>query len=301
MENYSRDNCSEFLEHPSDKILTRSPSLSSNESVVDNPTKMCHEDTYEKTDESLAINGERQDSDFEIVPDSNSSSSSSSSNSTVKYSDLPESLNPHEHTNNKNLSVPISCNVANVLIISDPKEHEKKTKIINVDIENATVANPSEKKPKKVARVKSKPAPPPSPPVKLNRDECDWDSLFDDNGECLDPTLIEEVSIFHFSKSSFTIFSSIYSFSFSRPQLTAAVGEVTIEQPKNDYKAFSRPVEVSSDEFAHVIEIYNFPSDFKTCDLAAVFSPWKNGGFELKWVDDTHCLGVFSSPLVGKL
>lgn len=73
-----------------------------------------------------------------------------------------------------------------------------------------------------------------------------------------------------------------------------------IEQPKNDYKAYTKHIEVSSDEFAHVVEIYNFPSEFKTSDLAAVFSPFKNGGFELKWVDDTHCLGVFSSPLVGK-
>ena len=56
---------------------------------------------------------------------------------------------------------------------------------------------------------------------------------------------------------------------------------------------------MSGDEFAHVIEIYNFPSDFKSSELAEVFSPFKNGGFELKWVDDTHCLGVFSSPLVG--
>lgn len=72
-----------------------------------------------------------------------------------------------------------------------------------------------------------------------------------------------------------------------------------IEQPKNDYKAYSKQIEVSSDEFAHVVEIYNFPSEFKTSDLAAVFSSFKNGGFELKWVDDTHCLGVFSSPLVG--
>ncbi|XP_008545802.1 R3H and coiled-coil domain-containing protein 1 [Microplitis demolitor] len=168
--------------------------------------------------------------------------------------------------------------VSDVLIISTC---DTQSAIVNknedVKEENNILSNVSplrspEKKPKKVARAKSKPASPPSPPVKINRDECDWDSLFDDNGECLDPTLIEE--------------------------LTAAVGEVTIEQPKNDYKAFSRPVEVSNDEFGHVIEIYNFPSDFKTSDLATVFSPFKNGGFELKWVDDTHCLGVFSSPLV---
>lgn len=78
------------------------------------------------------------------------------------------------------------------------------------------------------------------------------------------------------------------------------MGEVVIEKPKSNYKPFTRPLEVSNDEYAHVIEIYNFPSDFKSSDLAAVFNSFKNGGFELKWVDDTHCLGVFSSAIVGK-
>ncbi|XP_043269895.1 uncharacterized protein [Venturia canescens] len=272
-ENYSNETCHEFPEHRRNEVFTEIPSLSQQKLVDGNLTNTCSNVPFEKNDESLESNDQRRNSDFDMIPElDSSSSSSSSSNSTVKDPELTEPLDSHKQTNNKNLSVPIPCNVSNVLIISDPKEHEKNNKMINVDKENTTVISPPEKKPKKVARVKSKPASPPSPPIKLNRDECDWDSLFDDNGECLDPTLIEE--------------------------LTAAVGEVTIEQPKNDYKAFSRPVEVSSDEFGHVIEIYNFPSDFKTCDLAAVFSPWKNGGFELKWVDDTHCLGVFSSPLV---
>ncbi|KAK0165335.1 hypothetical protein PV328_003855 [Microctonus aethiopoides] len=162
--------------------------------------------------------------------------------------------------------------VSNVLIISNTDSNKSQDNNFVMDNVAAVEFRPSEKKPKKVARTKSKPALPPTSPVKINRDECDWDSLFDENGECLDPTLIEE--------------------------LTAAVGEVTVEKPKNVFKTFNRPIEVSNDEFAHVVEIYNFPSDFKTSDLAAVFSPFKNGGFELKWVDDTHCLGVFSSPLV---
>jgi hypothetical protein len=56
----------------------------------------------------------------------------------------------------------------------------------------------------------------------------------------------------------------------------------------------------ADDEFPHVLEIYNFPAEFKTNDLFAVFSPYMKGGFEIKWVDDTHALGVFSSALVGK-
>ncbi|KAG5345005.1 R3HCL protein, partial [Acromyrmex heyeri] len=158
--------------------------------------------------------------------------------------------------------------ISDVLVISDTIQKKSKQS----EQLSPILVTPPEKKVKKIERQKSKPVPPPSPPLKINRDECDWDSLFDDNGDCLDPTLIEE--------------------------LTSAVGEVAIEQPKNDYKAYSKQVEVSSDEFAHVVEIYNFPSEFKTSDLAAVFSSFKNGGFELKWVDDTHCLGVFSSPFV---
>ncbi|XP_033208229.1 coiled-coil domain-containing protein R3HCC1L isoform X2 [Belonocnema kinseyi] len=158
--------------------------------------------------------------------------------------------------------------VSNVLIISNERKGEDA---VHQEV-SVTPMTPPEKKVKKIERPKSKPAAPPSPHVKVSREECDWDSLFDDNGDCLDPTLIDELS--------------------------SAVGEVTIEQPKNSYKTYTKIIEVSNDEFAHVVEIYNFPSEFKTCDLIAVFSPFKSGGFELKWVDDTHCLGVFSSPRV---
>lgn len=58
-----------------------------------------------------------------------------------------------------------------------------------------------------------------------NRDECcnksidpetdDWEKMFDDNGDCLDPKLINE--------------------------LTAAVDKVTIDKPKTDYKVISIP------------------------------------------------------------
>ncbi|XP_044003429.1 R3H and coiled-coil domain-containing protein 1 isoform X2 [Aphidius gifuensis] len=195
----------------------------------------------------------------------NSDSSMTSLNSDDLSSDKNNEIIKIEKKN-------IEC--SSVLIISQCDSiNDKKIKKIDDDDDELPIAvRPPEKKSKKISRAKSKPVSPPSPQVKLNRDECDWDSLFDDNGDCLDPTLIEE--------------------------LTAAVGDVTIEQPKNDYKPFVKPIEVSTDEFAHVVEIYNFPSEYKTSDLAAVFSPFRNGGFELKWVDDTHCLGVFSSPLV---
>lgn len=83
--------------------------------------------------------------------------------------------------------------VSDILVISEPK---RKEKISPTEAAPAVVAmTPPEKKVKKVERPKSKPAPPPSPPRKINRDECDWDSLFDDNGDCLDPSLIDEVGL----------------------------------------------------------------------------------------------------------
>ncbi|XP_012231170.2 R3H and coiled-coil domain-containing protein 1 isoform X2 [Linepithema humile] len=205
-----------------------------------------------KSSDKVAINNKQLEIMQETVAENESSA---------------EHLNCNDVIAHKNEQLIEQNIVSDVLVISaDSKKGLKHSEQVS------STVMPPEKKVKKIERQKSKPVPPPSPPLKINRDECDWDNLFDDNGDCLDPTLIEE--------------------------LTSAVGEVAIEQPNNHYKTYSKQVEVSSDEFAHVIEIYNFPSEFKTSDLAAVFSSFKNGGFELKWVDDTHCLGVFSSPLV---
>lgn len=81
--------------------------------------------------------------------------------------------------------------ISDVLIISDTRQQKSKPS----EQFSSILVTPPEKKVKKIERQKSKPVPPPSPPLKINRDECDWDSLFDDNGDCLDPTLIEEVNM----------------------------------------------------------------------------------------------------------
>lgn len=79
--------------------------------------------------------------------------------------------------------------VSDVLIISSQRKREDA---VHQEV-SVTPMTPPEKKVKKIERPKSKPAAPPSPHVKVNKEECDWDSLFDDNGDCLDPTLIDEV------------------------------------------------------------------------------------------------------------
>lgn len=116
--------------------------------------------------------------------------------------------------------------------------------------------------------------------VSLKREENDWDAVFDDSGECLDPSLLEE--------------------------LTTTVGKVHISKPKNCYdqyqtrgqQLFNGPYD---ETFGHVVEVYDFPSEFKTNDLFALFSEYKDTGFEIKWVDDTHALIVFSSAKIGEL
>ncbi|KAI4875236.1 hypothetical protein NFI96_010708 [Prochilodus magdalenae] len=71
-------------------------------------------------------------------------------------------------------------------------------------------------------------------------------------------------------------------------------GEVVIENAQNDYSSFEN-VWINQEEFAHVIEIYDFPAMFKTDDLLDAFAEYSEGGMKIKWVDNTHALGVFSS------
>lgn len=120
--------------------------------------------------------------------------------------------------------------------------------------------------------------------------------MFDDNGDCLDPKLLDE--------------------------LTASVGKVSIEKPKSDYKVsffqlnrfedlpkrllsyrwqlyHSKQALLNAEEFPHVLEISNFPMEFKTPDLMMLFSAYKESGFDIKWVDDTHALAVFASSKIG--
>jgi Nuclear cap-binding protein subunit 3 len=79
-------------------------------------------------------------------------------------------------------------------------------------------------------------------------------------------------------------------------ELTKAVGKVKIEKPKSDYKAYHANVDLLKEEtFGHVLECSNFPVEFKTQDLMALFAQYSKEGFDIKWVDDNHCLIVFSS------
>ncbi|GLH13216.1 Uncharacterized protein GBIM_17829 [Gryllus bimaculatus] len=200
---------------------------------------------------------------------------------------IPENKN---QVNKKNKKIDRRNLISDVLIISDPEppvQHVPKQED-NVN-KNNTVGKKNKAKPKSENSVVAEKltnnststdnldsSSTSTSSVSLNPDECTWEMLFDENGDCLDPKIMEE--------------------------LTNAVGSVTIEKPQSDYNRFISRPEINlpggDGEFAHVVEIYNFPSEFTTPDLLSIFAPYKNGGFEIKWVDDTHALGVFSSSRV---
>ncbi|XP_056208581.1 coiled-coil domain-containing protein R3HCC1L [Falco biarmicus] len=103
-----------------------------------------------------------------------------------------------------------------------------------------------------------------------------WDVLFNDDGDCLDPRLLEELSGGEKHRES-------------------------QQSPRfNYYGAEPTVPDLSDAELPHVIEIYDFPSDFRTEDLLRVFCSYQKKGFDIKWVDDTHALGIFSSPITAR-
>ncbi|KAL1266774.1 hypothetical protein QQF64_002449 [Cirrhinus molitorella] len=70
--------------------------------------------------------------------------------------------------------------------------------------------------------------------------------------------------------------------------------DITILNTCSDFPAYAN-IWLDPQEFGHVIEIYDFPAMFKTDDLLDAFADYSEGGMKIKWVDNTHALGVFSS------
>ncbi|XP_005091802.1 coiled-coil domain-containing protein R3HCC1L [Aplysia californica] len=106
-------------------------------------------------------------------------------------------------------------------------------------------------------------------------DEDSWDTLFDDNGDCVDESAVKE--------------------------LTEFVGKVEIDKPKINYLKYQpKEPELDCDAYSHILEIYDFPPELATCDLIGAFSEFSARGFDVKWVDDTRALGVFSSAVAAK-
>ncbi|RVE75839.1 hypothetical protein OJAV_G00002650 [Oryzias javanicus] len=106
-----------------------------------------------------------------------------------------------------------------------------------------------------------------------------WDTLFNDDGDCVDPYLLEELAVDEGSKES-------------------------TQNPQSDYyrmdREYEEDIDLREDELSHIVEIYDFPTDYKTEDLLKLFQCSQRGGFDIKWIDDTHALGLFSSPVAAR-
>lgn len=79
------------------------------------------------------------------------------------------------------------------------------------------------------------------------------------------------------------------------------IGKVKVQGASQDYRPFQTIEERSSDGEC-IIEIHGFTPDLKTEDLFTIFAPYRaDRGFQIVWVDDTHALAIFSSPITGQL
>uniref|UniRef100_A0A8C4R3D2 Coiled-coil domain-containing protein R3HCC1L n=1 Tax=Eptatretus burgeri TaxID=7764 RepID=A0A8C4R3D2_EPTBU len=93
-----------------------------------------------------------------------------------------------------------------------------------------------------------------------------WEAMFDDEGECLEPQLMEEVRL-----SSLKV----------------------LQHAHIDYLAFQPKEPAFTDfEFDHVIEMYDFSPDIKTEDIIQAFSSFR-------WVKRQHKLCAFSAAREG--
>lgn len=118
-------------------------------------------------------------------------------------------------------------------------------------------------------------------PQDENGEEESWDTLFNDDGDCLDPHLFEELALKEGRKKK------------------------SIQDPRFDYYSMDRDdededIDLTEDELSHIVEIYDFPGGFKTEDLLKLFQCYQQRGFDIKWIDDTHALGLFSSPIAAR-
>lgn len=78
-----------------------------------------------------------------------------------------------------------------------------------------------------------------------------WESMFNDDGDCVDPRLLQELSGNMKNRKS-------------------------IQEPRFDYYSHELPdIDLSECEFPHVIEIYDFPQEFRTEDLLRIFCSYQ--------------------------
>lgn len=106
---------------------------------------------------------------------------------------------------------------------------------------------------------------------KAIKDSDDWFDLYDDLGQSLESKDGKPKS--------------------KQEQATAKV----IDYSKLEVQA----PDMDEEEYGHILELYDFPVEFKNENIfGALKEVIGHTDFDIKWVDDTHCLGVFASSSV---
>lgn len=104
--------------------------------------------------------------------------------------------------------------------------------------------------------------------------EDSWETLYSDEGDCINTEIQQKLNDLHLN--------------------------VKAKHTNNHSSCHTKEPKMKEDEYAHVIEIYDFPVSFKTQDLKMIFKDLQNTEFDIKWIDETHALGIFSTAISGK-
>lgn len=190
--------------------------------------------------------------------------------------------------------------------IKETKQHERQDVLKDNDAESSAKSTqktkskrPSKKlyQPPSASTVESKPSPVQKSATSPSKSSAatasssndiddDWDSLYDDSGECVKPELVKD-----FKKlMKLDEEDDETSRNCSKPIINF---EAT-SQSFNDFIGDSSG-SITDHEYGHVLEIFDFPADLKTPDLYTRIAAIGSNTFEIVWVDDTHALVVFES------
>lgn len=88
----------------------------------------------------------------------------------------------------------------------------------------------------------------------IDKDDQSWDALFDDNGDSIQPELLQELAT----------------------SLSLSDSQIKTQKAKLDYNSYQQhDVEIDNSEFSHILEVYDFPVELKTQDIISSLAAFK--------------------------
>ncbi|KAK4321599.1 hypothetical protein Pmani_007624 [Petrolisthes manimaculis] len=124
-----------------------------------------------------------------------------------------------------------------------------------------------------------------------------WDNMYNDQGDCLNPQQQQQLNQHHHPNKNAKETKKKYT---NNNNTTTNNNNYTTTTTTNNNNNEEEEEEEEEGEYAHVIELYDFPSSFTTQDLLVMLSGggFQSTEFKVKWVDDTHALAIFSTARV---